>query len=47
MSNANLLSVENVYAGYDKADVLEDVSLTVASGSITCILAPMARARAR
>lgn len=33
-----LLSVENVYAGYDKADVLEDVSLTVASGSITCIL---------
>jgi branched-chain amino acid transport system ATP-binding protein len=33
-----LLSVENVYAGYDKADVLADVSLTVASGSITCIL---------
>jgi branched-chain amino acid transport system ATP-binding protein len=33
-----LLSVENVYAGYDKADVLEDVSLTVAAGSITCIL---------
>jgi branched-chain amino acid transport system ATP-binding protein len=33
-----LLSVENVYAGYDKADVLEDVSLTVAPGSITCIL---------
>jgi len=38
MSNANLLSVENVYAGYDKADVLADVSLTVAAGSITCIL---------
>jgi branched-chain amino acid transport system ATP-binding protein len=37
MSTA-LLSVENVYAGYDKADVLEDVSLTVAAGSITCIL---------
>ena len=35
---AALLSVENVYAGYDKADVLEDVSLTVAAGSITCIL---------
>jgi len=33
-----LLSVEGVYAGYDKADVLEDVSLTVAAGSITCIL---------
>jgi len=27
-----------VYAGYDKADVLQDVSLTVAAGSITCIL---------
>ncbi len=37
MSRA-LLSVENVYAGYDKADVLQDVSLTVAAGSITCIL---------
>ena len=35
---AALLSVENVYAGYDKADVLADVSLTVAAGSITCIL---------
>ena len=33
-----LLSVENIYAGYDKADVLEDVSLAVAAGSITCIL---------
>ena len=38
MSMAALLSVENVYAGYDKADVLEDVSLAVAPGSITCIL---------
>ena len=37
MSTA-LLSVENVYAGYDKADVLQDVSLAVAAGSITCIL---------
>jgi branched-chain amino acid transport system ATP-binding protein len=35
---AALLSVENVYAGYDKADVLEDVSLAVEAGSITCIL---------
>ena len=33
-----LLSVEHVYTGYDKADVLQDVSLTVAPGSITCIL---------
>jgi branched-chain amino acid transport system ATP-binding protein len=38
MTMAMLLSVENVYAGYDKADVLQDVSLAVASGSITCIL---------
>ena len=36
--SATLLSVENVYAGYDKADVLQDVSLAVAAGSITCIL---------
>ncbi len=33
-----LLSVKNVYAGYDKADVLQDVSLSVESGGITCIL---------
>jgi branched-chain amino acid transport system ATP-binding protein len=33
-----LLSVESVYAGYDKADVLEDVSIAVEAGSITCIL---------
>ena len=33
-----LLSVENGFAGYDKADVLQDVSLTIESGSITCIL---------
>jgi branched-chain amino acid transport system ATP-binding protein len=38
MIMTTLLSVENVYAGYDKADVLQDVSLTVAAGSITCIL---------
>lgn len=38
MTMATLLSVENVYAGYDKADVLEDVSLKVEAGSITCIL---------
>jgi len=33
-----LLSVENVHSGDDKADVLQDVSLAVAAGSITCIL---------
>ena len=38
MTMATLLSVENVYAGYDKADVLQDVSLAVEPGSITCIL---------
>jgi branched-chain amino acid transport system ATP-binding protein len=38
MTMAALLSVENVCTGYDKADVLQDVSLAVAAGSITCIL---------
>jgi len=38
MTMACLLSVENVYVGYDKADVLQDVSLSVEPGSITCIL---------
>jgi len=32
------LTVEGVYTAYDKADVLEDVSLTAASGKITCLL---------
>jgi branched-chain amino acid transport system ATP-binding protein len=32
------LRVENLYVGYDQADVLEDVSLTVAKGQITCLL---------
>ncbi len=32
------LIVENVYTAYDKADVLEDVSLTAQSGKITCLL---------
>jgi branched-chain amino acid transport system ATP-binding protein len=35
---AALLRIENVYAGYDRADVLLDVSLAVESGSITCML---------
>ena len=38
MSMGALLKVEGVYAGYDKADVLQDVSLAVEAGSITCIL---------
>ncbi len=32
------LRVENLFAGYDRADVLEDVSLSVPSGRITCLL---------
>jgi len=35
---AALLQLSNVYTAYDKADVLNDVSLCVAAGSITCIL---------
>ncbi|MFQ5995001.1 MAG: ABC transporter ATP-binding protein [Acidiferrobacterales bacterium] len=34
----NGLVVENVYTAYDRADVLEDVSLTAESGKITCLL---------
>ena len=33
-----LLEVEHVYTAYDKADVLQGVSLTVKAGSITCLL---------
>jgi len=32
------LEVQGVYAAYDKADVLEGVSLSVAPGRITCLL---------
>jgi branched-chain amino acid transport system ATP-binding protein len=32
------LVVEQVYTAYDKADVLEDVSLSAARGRITCLL---------
>ncbi len=35
---AGRLIVENVYTAYDKADVLEGVSLTVEPGRITCLL---------
>jgi len=35
---AGRLELSEVAAGYDKADVLQGVSLTVESGSITCLL---------
>ena len=38
MSAAARLEVKDVYAAYDKADVLEGVTLSVAPGSITCLL---------
>jgi branched-chain amino acid transport system ATP-binding protein len=33
-----LLQIENVYTAYDKADVLQGVSLAVDAGRITCLL---------
>lgn len=35
---AGRLEIRAVYSAYDKADVLEDVSLTVEPGRITCLL---------
>jgi len=35
---SEVLRIENVYAGYDRADVLLDVSLAVEAGSVTCML---------
>ena len=32
------LSVQGIYTGYDRADVLENLSLEVVRGSITCLL---------
>jgi branched-chain amino acid transport system ATP-binding protein len=32
------LGIENVYTAYDKADVLEGVSLNIEPGKITCLL---------
>jgi branched-chain amino acid transport system ATP-binding protein len=32
------LIVQNIYTAYDRADVLSDVSIEVAPGSVTCIL---------
>lgn len=37
-ADENTLIVEGVYTAYDKADVLEDVSLGCAPGKITCLL---------
>jgi branched-chain amino acid transport system ATP-binding protein len=34
----NLLNIHNVYTAYDRIDVLEDVSIQVKQGEITCIL---------
>jgi len=33
-----LLAIENIVTAYDKADVLQDVSLTVEAGTVTCLL---------
>ena len=35
---AGMLEIENVYTAYDKADVLQGVSLSVSAGQITCLL---------
>lgn len=35
---SDMLSIDDVYTAYDKADVLQGVSLAVKSGSITCLL---------
>ena len=38
MSTRERLAIEGIYTAYDKADVLEDVSLAAESGRITCLL---------
>jgi branched-chain amino acid transport system ATP-binding protein len=38
MTGDGSMVLEGVHTAYDKADVLEDVSLTVAAGRITCLL---------
>jgi branched-chain amino acid transport system ATP-binding protein len=35
---AAMLEIENVYTAYDRADVLQGVSLAAAAGNITCLL---------
>lgn len=37
-TNVFALSVQGIYTAYDRADVLEGLSLEVAEGSITCLL---------
>ena len=32
------LAIEHVFTGYDRADVLQDVSIRIEPGSITCLL---------
>ena len=36
----SILSLSNVYAGYDGHDVLHDISASVQSGEFLCILGP-------
>ena len=36
--NVSSLSVQGIYTAYDRADVLEDLSLEVVQGTITCLL---------
>ena len=36
--NGSSLSVEKIYTAYDRADVLENLSLKVFHGTITCLL---------
>lgn len=36
--NVSSLSVQGIYTAYDRADVLENLSLEVVEGSITCLL---------
>ena len=38
MTNGAALRVEHIHTAYDKADVLQDVSLVAEAGKITCIL---------
>ncbi len=38
MQDDILLEVKNVYAAYGKADVLEDVNVSIRRGTITCLL---------
>jgi branched-chain amino acid transport system ATP-binding protein len=35
---SDLLVIENIYSGYDNADVLDDVSLSIEDGKITCLM---------